>query len=65
MKLAILANLAASAAAFAPFKVAQTSTTLNVFEDALGLVGTTIRLHVLNLPTFTLPNLTAMKKKMK
>ena len=36
MKLAILATLAASAVAFAPSKVAQTSTTLNAFDDALG-----------------------------
>merc|ERR1719354_1202234 len=36
MKLAILATLAASAAAFAPSKVAQTSTALNAFEDELG-----------------------------
>ncbi len=37
MKLAILATLAASAAAFAPSKVAQTSTALNVFEGELGV----------------------------
>jgi hypothetical protein len=37
MKLAILATLAASAVAFAPSKVAQTSSTsLNAFKDALG-----------------------------
>ena len=36
MKTAILATLVASAAAFAPSKVAQTSTALNAFEDALG-----------------------------
>ena len=36
MKLAILATLAASAAAFAPSKVAQTSTALNAFESELG-----------------------------
>ena len=37
MKLAILATLAASAAAFAPSKVAQTSTALNAFEGELGV----------------------------
>ncbi len=36
MKLAILATLAASAAAFAPSKVAQTSTALNAFENEIG-----------------------------
>jgi hypothetical protein len=36
MKLIIAATLAASAAAFAPSKVAQTSTSLNAFEDELG-----------------------------
>jgi len=36
MKLAIAATLAASAAAFAPSKVAQTSTALNAFESELG-----------------------------
>ena len=36
MKLAILASLLASAAAFAPTKVAQTSTALNAFEGELG-----------------------------
>ena len=36
MKLAILAVITASAAAFAPSKVAQTSTALNAFEDELG-----------------------------
>ena len=36
MKLTLLATLIASAAAFAPAQVAQTSTTLNAFEDALG-----------------------------
>ena len=36
MKLAILATLAASAAAFAPSKVAQTSVALNAFEGELG-----------------------------
>ena len=36
MKLIIAATLAASAAAFAPAKVAQTSTSLNAFEDELG-----------------------------
>jgi hypothetical protein len=37
MKLAILATLAASAAAFAPSKVAQTSTALNAFDNELGV----------------------------
>ena len=37
MKLAILATLAASAAAFAPSKVAQTSSSLNAFESELGV----------------------------
>ena len=37
MKLAIAATLAASAAAFAPSKVAQTSTSLNAFEGELGV----------------------------
>jgi hypothetical protein len=37
MKLAILATLAASTAAFAPSKVAQTSTALNAFESELGV----------------------------
>ena len=37
MKLAILATLAASAAAFAPSKVAQTSVALNAFEGELGV----------------------------
>ena len=37
MKLAILATLAASAAAFAPSKVAQTSTSLKAFENELGV----------------------------
>jgi len=36
MKLAILTSLIASAAAFAPAKVAQTSTALNAFEGELG-----------------------------
>ena len=36
MKLAILASLIAAAAAFAPAKVAQTSTSLNAFEGELG-----------------------------
>ena len=36
MKLLLAATLAASAAAFAPAKVAQTSTALNAFEDELG-----------------------------
>ena len=36
MKLIIAATLAASAAAFAPAKVAQTTTSLNAFEDELG-----------------------------
>ena len=36
MKLAIIASLAASAAAFAPSKVAQTSTALKAFESELG-----------------------------
>jgi len=36
MKLIIAAILATSAAAFAPAQVAQTSTALNAFEDALG-----------------------------
>ena len=36
MKLILAATLAASAAAFAPSKVAQTSTALNAFEDELG-----------------------------
>ena len=36
MKLIIAATLAASAAAFAPSKVAQTSTSLNAFESELG-----------------------------
>ena len=36
MKLAIAATLAASAAAFAPSKVAQTSTALNAFQSELG-----------------------------
>ena len=36
MKLIIAATLAASAAAFAPSKVAQTSTALNAFESELG-----------------------------
>ena len=36
MKLIIAATLAASAAAFAPAKVAQTSTALNAFESELG-----------------------------
>jgi hypothetical protein len=36
MKLTIAATLAASAAAFAPSKVAQTSTSLNAFESELG-----------------------------
>ena len=36
MKSAILATLAASAAAFAPAPVAQTSTALNAFEGELG-----------------------------
>jgi len=36
MKLATLALLAGSAAAFAPSKVAQTSTSLNAFENELG-----------------------------
>jgi hypothetical protein len=36
MKFIIAATLAASAAAFAPAKVAQTSTSLNAFEDELG-----------------------------
>ena len=36
MKTAILASLIASAAAFAPSKVAQTSTALNAFEEELG-----------------------------
>jgi len=36
MKFTILASLLASAAAFAPAKVAQTTTALNAFEDALG-----------------------------
>ena len=37
MKLPIAATLAASAAAFAPSKVAQTSTSLNAFEGELGV----------------------------
>lgn len=37
MKLATLALIAGSAAAFAPSKVAQTSTSLNAFEDELGV----------------------------
>ena len=37
MKLATLALLAGSAAAFAPSKVAQTSTALNAFENELGV----------------------------
>merc|ERR1719384_2674580 len=37
MKLAIATTLVASAAAFAPSKVAQTSTALNAFEDELGV----------------------------
>jgi len=37
MKLTILASLFASAAAFAPSKVAQTSTTLNAFDAELGV----------------------------
>jgi hypothetical protein len=37
MKLAILATLAASAAAFAPSKVAQSTTALNAFESELGV----------------------------
>mmetsp|Transcript_20399 Transcript_20399/g.28697 ORF Transcript_20399/g.28697 Transcript_20399/m.28697 type:complete len:199 (-) Transcript_20399:155-751(-) len=37
MKLATLALLAGSAAAFAPSKVAQTSTSLNAFESELGV----------------------------
>jgi hypothetical protein len=37
MKLIIAATLAASAAAFAPSKVAQTSTSLNAFESELGV----------------------------
>ncbi len=37
MKLATLAILAGSAAAFAPSKVAQTSTALNAFENELGV----------------------------
>jgi len=37
MKLAILTTLAASAAAFAPSKVAQTSTALNAFNSELGV----------------------------
>jgi len=36
MKLAVLTTLIASAAAFAPSKVAQTSTALNAFESELG-----------------------------
>lgn len=36
MKLAILATLAVTAAAFAPTKVAQTSTSLNAFETEIG-----------------------------
>jgi hypothetical protein len=36
MKLALLAFLIAGASAFAPSKVAKTSTSLNAFEDALG-----------------------------
>ena len=36
MKLAILASLVASAAAFAPAQQKATSTALNAFEDALG-----------------------------
>nr|BDA76967.1 fucoxanthin-chlorophyll a/c protein [Chaetoceros gracilis] len=36
MKLALLASLVASAAAFAPSKVAQTSTALKAFENELG-----------------------------
>uniref|UniRef100_A0A7S2W792 Uncharacterized protein n=1 Tax=Eucampia antarctica TaxID=49252 RepID=A0A7S2W792_9STRA len=37
MKLAILALIAGSAAAFAPSQVAQTSTAINAFEDELGV----------------------------
>merc|ERR1719261_614609 len=37
MKLAIATTLVASAAAFAPSKVAQTSTALNAFESELGV----------------------------
>ena len=37
MKLAIFALAASSAAAFAPSKVAQTSTALNAFENELGV----------------------------
>merc|ERR1719251_396267 len=37
MKLAIATTLVASAAAFAPSKVTQTSTALNAFEDELGV----------------------------
>ncbi len=37
MKLAVLATLAASAAAFAPSKVAQTTTSLNAFDAELGV----------------------------
>merc|ERR1711994_833777 len=37
MKMGIAATLAASAAAFAPSKVAQTSTALNAFESELGV----------------------------
>ena len=37
MKLAIATTLVASVAAFAPSKVAQTSTALNAFEDELGV----------------------------
>ena len=36
MKLAVIASLLASAAAFAPTKQAASSTALNAFEDALG-----------------------------
>ena len=37
MKFAAIALLASSAAAFAPSKVAQTSTALNAFENELGV----------------------------
>lgn len=36
MKLAVLASLLAGAAAFAPTRVAKTSTSLNAFENELG-----------------------------